>query len=173
MCFSAAASFTASFLLLIIGILTARLISQRRLYYIAAIPLFFSIQQAAEGLVWLSLLGYGGTILQSFATYVFLFFAIGVWPFWIPFSLKKAEINPNKKKLLQFFSFFGGFYCITPLSRLLYYGAQASIAHCHISYDYLTTAPSNNVILFFSFTYLLIVAVSFFISSIAYMSYFA
>lgn len=172
MCFSATASFTASFILLIIGLLSVRKVIRPRLYYIASVPSFFSIQQAAEGVVWLSLLGYTGNGVQQAATLVFLFFAIGVWPFWIPFSLMKAELQHKNRKILQILSMVGGVFCLSLVGRLFYYGAQASIANCHISYDYLNDVPDNFIILFFSLAYLLIVAASFFISTIAYMNFF-
>ncbi len=171
MCFSASASFTTSFLLMIIGIFTARTVNQSRLYYIATMPLFFSIQQAAEGFVWLSLLGNISPVMQQAAVYIFLFFAIGVWPFWIPFSLMNAEVNLKSKKILTFLSFLGMVVSLSLLMQLFYYHTTAAVAHCHISYDFLTNLTYFTQFLY-AISYIFMVTIPFFISTIRYMKLF-
>jgi hypothetical protein len=52
---------------------------------LAALPLFFGIQQFSEGLAWLGLTHERPALVQS-AALVFLFFALTFWPFWLPFS---------------------------------------------------------------------------------------
>jgi|SRR5262252_845487 len=79
MCFSAEASFAVSAALLPCGVYCVRVALRKNPDYLplAAVPLFFSIQQFFEGLVWL-----GHPAAQGF-----LFFAIAFWPIWIPWSL--------------------------------------------------------------------------------------
>lgn len=93
MCFSASASFTASAILAIIGIALLTRVKSKYLIPLALIPLFFAMQQFAEGVLWLS--------PQNFYTKnVFLFFAYVFWPIWIPLSLWCVEENMWRKQLL-------------------------------------------------------------------------
>ena len=83
-------------LLLPVGSLTALLSlrpGQRRLLPLALAPLFFGLQQLAEGLVWLGLAegepAVANASVAGFtaaAALVYLFFAYGFWPLWIPWS---------------------------------------------------------------------------------------
>lgn len=96
MCFSAPASFTASAVLAIVGGVLSFRIKSKRLLPLACVPLFFAIQQAAEGVEWLHLPE------SSPAKNIFLFFAYVVWPIWIPFSLWLIEDNAKRKQWLAF-----------------------------------------------------------------------
>ena len=103
MCFSANASFAAAGTLSVIGLLSVRAARHnKKLMPLAATPLFFAVQQACEGLVWITL-NNGDTVsvLHLVGTYGFLFFASAWWPTWVPFSLYIAEQLPNRKKLLR------------------------------------------------------------------------
>ncbi len=91
MCFSATASFVASGALGAIGVASVRAAPSKRHFAFAAIPLLFAAQQACEGAVWLTLerapYHVGGTALAR----AFLFFALFVWPAWVPISLWAIE----------------------------------------------------------------------------------
>ena len=92
MCFSAEASFTSAAALLPVGgyCVARALRNDWRFLPLALTPVAFSVQQAAEGCVWLGL-GRGDAALVARASAAFLFFALVFWPFWIPFSLLFAE----------------------------------------------------------------------------------
>jgi hypothetical protein len=100
MCFSASASFTAAGALAIIGGATVRAAPSKRFVPLAAIPLLFAAQQACEGALWLTLartpFHVGGTPLAR----AFLFFALFVWPAWVPLSLFLIEDDRKKKRVL-------------------------------------------------------------------------
>ncbi|WP_437573791.1 DUF6629 family protein [Sorangium sp. So ce887] len=101
MCFSAQASFAAAAALTGIGVLTLRSAPSRAHLPVAAIPLLFAIQQACEGAVWLVLrdapFGRGDT---SFAR-VFLFFALFVWPAYVPGALVPIEFARARRRALM------------------------------------------------------------------------
>jgi hypothetical protein len=101
MCFSAEASFAASGVLVPAGgfCLWSALRKQPRYLPLAAIPLFFGVQQASEGVVWLAL-GKGDTELVRPAALIFLFFAVAFWPMWIPLQAAVAEPIPWRRWLL-------------------------------------------------------------------------
>ncbi|MFL5241396.1 MAG: DUF6629 family protein [Gemmataceae bacterium] len=88
MCFSAQASFAAGAALLPAGAycMSSALRKSPRMALLAFIPLAFSVQQLAEGLVWRGL-EEGNSLLVQNASVLFLFFAIVFWPLWIPLSL--------------------------------------------------------------------------------------
>src|SRR5258708_7431556 len=88
MCFSAQASFAASAALLPAGVYCVGSPLRWRwgMLLLALVPLAFSVQQFAEGLVWRGL-EQGDALLVQNASVLFLFFAIVFWPFWIPLSL--------------------------------------------------------------------------------------
>jgi len=94
MCFSAPVSFTASVVLGAVGIGLLARIKELRLVPLALIPLFFAMQQLAEGFVWL------GVPEVSTSKNIYLFFAYVFWPIWIPFSLYFAEKNAVRRQLL-------------------------------------------------------------------------
>src|SRR5690242_6586365 len=87
MCFSAPASFVASAALLPAGVYCIRAAFRKNRAYLslAAVPIFFSVQQFCEGLVWLGL-GQDNESLVRTASIAYCYFAIAFWPFWIPFS---------------------------------------------------------------------------------------
>ena len=101
MCFSAGASFTAAAGLSIISLLSIKQVHTKKLIPIALTPLFFGIQQACEGFVWITLNnGDTTSILHLTSMYAFLFFAGVFWPTWISASLYCAEDSYNRKRLL-------------------------------------------------------------------------
>ena len=84
MCYSATASFTAAGILAIgAGALIAKN-RNRRFFAMTLIPLFFAVQQLAEGFVWQDM-------SSQFWKTVYLFFAMMFWPVYIPFSIYRAD----------------------------------------------------------------------------------
>ena len=100
MCFSATASFTASAVLLGIGALTLRGVQRPGDRALAAIPVLFAIQQALEGVVWLSLSGTLQGVLDP-ATQLYSLFSHVLWPIYVPFAVWSAESpGPRRRWLL-------------------------------------------------------------------------
>lgn len=67
---------------------------------LAAIPLLFAAQQAAEGVVWLAMGNSDQALFSQFAVSIFLGFALIIWPIWVPFSLQRVEHDPNRRRVL-------------------------------------------------------------------------
>jgi hypothetical protein len=93
-CFSTTASFVASGVLAIAGIVSVGAVKEKRLIPLALIPFFFAVQQFAEGVVWIDIEG------ALIAKNIFLFFAYIFWPLWIPFSLFFVEPVPLRRQLI-------------------------------------------------------------------------
>src|SRR2546430_366407 len=92
MCFSAQASFAAAAFLLPGGVYCAGVAILRRPAYLplAVVPFVFSVQQFCEGFVWIGL-DRGDAGLVTTAALAFLAFALGFWPFWVPFCVLFLE----------------------------------------------------------------------------------
>ncbi len=96
MCFSMAASVAAGTILLPGGgYCVAKAARHRKRYLaLAAVPIFFGIQQLSEGLVWFGI-GHGDPFLTRVGSLIFLFFALAWWPFWFP--LMTAIMEPPSR----------------------------------------------------------------------------
>jgi hypothetical protein len=101
MCFSAEASFGVAAALVPAGIYCVQVAVRKhpRLLPIAALPLVFGLQQASEGLVWTGL-HHDDPDLTRAASLAFLFPALALWPFWIPFMMWFKEDQPVRRHLL-------------------------------------------------------------------------
>ena len=111
MCFSANASFAASAVLVPAGLYTlARSFRvDKRYLVLAAYPLLFGIQQAAEGFEWLAIAAGEFPNIQA-AALAFLFFAYFLWPLVVPLSAFFVEENRSRRMFFLLLSIIGGLY---------------------------------------------------------------
>ena len=89
MCFSASASFTASAILMPLGLYAthiARKTDQPDYVPLALTPFFFGVQQLIEGFVWIGVKHGNVEPLTRLSSLGFLFFAYCFWMIWIPWS---------------------------------------------------------------------------------------
>ena len=102
MCFSASASFTASAVLIPLGLYSNHLATrhERPDYQpLALVPFFFGVQQLVEGLEWTAIDNGGLEPLGSLAAKGFLFFAYCFWMIWIPWSAWSISRSTDSKGL--------------------------------------------------------------------------
>ncbi|MDR3647297.1 MAG: hypothetical protein P4L22_07175 [Candidatus Babeliales bacterium] len=168
MCFSAQASFIASGTLLLIASLTFKNVKSPKLIPLALIPVFFAIQQFAEGMLWVILTNETYLQFKNLAIYTFLFFAYIFWPLWMPFALLKIEPKERQQKLLLVSFGVGLLVSAYNLYYLLFYGAQAKVEAHHICYNIDLTAIQSQIDLLL---YWLASTLPFFISSVKYMRF--
>ncbi|HRK03041.1 MAG TPA: hypothetical protein PLH57_10285, partial [Oligoflexia bacterium] len=100
MCFSANASFLASAGIGAVGAATLLKKPTIRELPLALIPVCFSVQQASEGIVWLTLPT--GGLLHSVAVKVFLLFATMLWPVLVPIAFYLVEQDSSRRKKMRF-----------------------------------------------------------------------
>lgn len=136
MCFSAQASFTTSAVLLIVGLRTISQVQSPKQVMFAATPLLFSVQQLCEGILWLTLSHNTFPSLSVAMTYGFLFFALLIWPVWIPTTLCLIEKNKFSRKILTILAIIGSLVSGYFLYSLVTYGASALISQNHIAYNF-------------------------------------
>lgn len=135
MCFSASASFGTGVVISTIGVISIKKVTAPKQYFFALIPLFFAVQQFSEGFLWLALTDSSYAPLEWMATYVFLFFAQVVWPFWIPFSIYMLEKESKSKNILKILMIIGTIVSIYLAYCLVTFYVKASIVGQHISYQ--------------------------------------
>jgi hypothetical protein len=134
MCFSAQASFGAAGVLAIIGLLSLRKVRKAKIYPFALIPFFFAIQQAFEGIVWITFDQPINAYVHKFSMYAFLFFAFFFWPVWIPFAFSMIEPKKTRRNIL--YGLIGiGFTASSGLIwAVIQSGVSAQITCNHIKY---------------------------------------
>jgi hypothetical protein len=89
MCFSASASFASGVVLAAAGGMATTFAVRRRDWRFVPftlVPLVFGAQQLAEGFVWLGLHDNRPALVRP-AALIFLFFAFGWWPVWMPLAV--------------------------------------------------------------------------------------
>ncbi|MFI5221859.1 MAG: DUF6629 family protein [Bacteroidia bacterium] len=134
MCFSAGASFGASVILSVAGVLSIRKVKTKSQIFFASIPFIFAVQQFTEGIVWLSLSDPAYLHWKTTSVYLFLFFAHVLWPVWVPVSVLLLEKKPGRKMGLFLLTLIGGFVSFFLFYFLNTYSPLAQIVSCHIQY---------------------------------------
>ncbi len=159
MCFSAEASFAASTIIGLTGVLTLKRNPSRLLFFLAAIPVLFAIQQFAEGLLWLQLNhNWTRDQLYNYAKIIYLTFAFLIWPVWVPLSVLIPEKTLWRRNLIYLI-----LACVITLSAINLFFAlrqEISIQIIGHSLQYSGRLPSQTLI------YPLIILLPCFISSL-------
>jgi len=171
MCFSVQASFTTAAVLAVLGSYTLSKARTPGMRLFAINPLFFALQQALEGIVWVTLnAGDTVSLLHSIGVYGFLFFAGMFWPVYIPGSLYVLEENPTRKKILATMLIPGCLLAGASLISFISFPVTAHAIHHHIRYDIASAAFYTSLAQIIGWgMYVLVTSGAMFISSIPYM----
>ncbi|MEJ2479584.1 MAG: hypothetical protein P8Y78_05285 [Acidihalobacter sp.] len=94
------ANFTLAGILLIIGVLTLKKVSQPNEWVFATLPLLFGLHQFDQGIVWLGLYHLADPQTLHIAATVFVFYAQAALPFWVPLAVWLLESPGPKKHIL-------------------------------------------------------------------------
>ncbi|MCB1984903.1 MAG: hypothetical protein H6936_05370 [Burkholderiales bacterium] len=138
MCFSATASFAVSAGLIPVGVYCVykvRLVN-RAYWPFALYPLFFGIQQAAEGWLWL-MLESGNMESIRLPALSFVFFSHFFWLLWIPYSCFVIENSDNKKWYFFIMTITGCLFGLALYVPVLLFAdwMTVSLIHQSISYE--------------------------------------
>lgn len=135
MCFSAPASFMAAAVAGTAGAACLARVRERSDWPLAAMPVFFAIQQTIEGFLWLTLEHAPATEATAALTDGFLIFALILWPVYAPLSALAAEPDRKRQFLILLCLAAGvavAIYFYTSLDR---FPRTASIDGAHIAYS--------------------------------------
>lgn len=166
MCFSAAGSFGVAGVIAGVGAVAIHRAPPPSHRMLAVIPLLFAVQQAAEGVVWMTIGHPAVAWLHGASVAIFLGFALVIWPMWVPISLFVAESNSRRRRVLAVLSWIGmvvGGYA----SVLLIRGRPvAHVARHSIVYSYVDRGPALVLALYLP-CYVLPTVIPFFVSTVS------
>ena len=147
MCFSAGASFGASAVVAVAGVISTRRIKHSEQIMFAAIPLIFAAQQLIEGLVWLTFTEPEYHPWQRIPVNLYLILAQVIWPVWVPLSILKIEGDPKHRYRLRILSYCS--FILAPLQayRLFAYPSTVEVTTHHIHYGLDFSIPYFGLIL--------------------------
>jgi hypothetical protein len=141
MCFSATGSFGVAAVLTGIGLVSVAQKQPSTHRLMGVVPLLFAAQQIAEGVVWLTLEHPTHAWVHQLAVMAFLSFAVIVWPTWVPLSLRLAESDPRRRKILSLFLGVGALVSLYASALILRGHPSAHVAGHSVAYDYAETGP--------------------------------
>jgi hypothetical protein len=184
MCFSATASFGAGVVLGTIGILAVAKAKTKPRRLFATIPLIFAVQQFTEGLLWLSLKNTDMASWQPLITYIYLVFAMAVWPLWVPLTIRLLEKDARSKRIMNVLVGIGAVVAICVVLVLSLYPVEAMTPVClscplssnpalnqHIHYRFTFPPVPKGLIGAFTVLYIMATIITPFISSIRKMKW--
>ncbi len=134
MCFSAPASFVTAGLTGAVGIAALGRARHRRELPLAAVPLFFAVQQGIEGLLWLYLPAAPQGPAASGLSLAFLIFAEVFWPVYVPLAVLLVEPVGRRARLILPFLIVGAALGAYLLEWLLTRPHGAYVAERHVAY---------------------------------------
>jgi hypothetical protein len=165
MCFSATGSFAVSGALLGLGAASIARNGSPSQRLFAATPLVFAAQQATEGAVWLTLGSAPHETLHRVAIYAYLVCAMVIWPTWLPWSLRLAEREPRRRRLLTALAALGALFSACALFVLAHGRPTVLIAGHSLRYEYGTSGAFPLPLLYF-LAYALPIVVPLFVSTV-------
>jgi hypothetical protein len=163
MCFSPEASFAGGMIISTIGILTVTKVHKPSQLVFACIPLFFGIQQFAEGMLWLAIPNAHFGIFLKPSKYIFLIMADVLWPLMIPVSVLLMEEKRYRKLALWILVGLGLILASYYIYCMLNFTVSPQIKGYHIQYT--NGFPKSLAMVAFAL-YLLVTIAPLFISSI-------
>jgi hypothetical protein len=146
MCFSPEASFAGGVIISAIGVATIREVHKPSQLVFASIPLFFGIQQFAEGFLWLTIPRPEYLNVQKFDTYLFLIMAQVIWPMFIPLSVLFMEEIKKKRIILTVLLAMGLSVSLFYSYCLLFLNVTPQIMGYHIKYVNDFPKPMANLV---------------------------
>lgn len=162
-CFSATASFALSAVLGGVGAVSLLQNRNKEHQMVAAIPLLFSIQPAAEGIVWMTMSNPAQATLHRLATNAFLIVALMIWPLWMPLALRRAEGDSERRPLLTGLAGVGLFVAVFAGQELLRFPPTARIVGHSLTYGY---GPGGLQYFAYLAVYIVPAALPFFVASL-------
>jgi hypothetical protein len=135
MCFSATASFVTAGVTGAIGIASLTRVHRAGELPLAAMPIFFGVQQGIEGLLWLTLPAAPDGRLATGLTLLFLIFAEAFWPVYMPLTALLIEPNERRRRQMLVLLAVGAATAVFLLWNTLAYPHGAIILDDHIVYE--------------------------------------
>jgi len=150
----------------------------------ATIPLIFAVQQATEGILWLTLKDPSLATWQPLLTHIYLVFAMAVWPLWVPLTIRLLEKDARRKKTMNVLVTIGAIVAVIVVLVLSLYPVEVMTPVClscpfsatpslnqHLHYRFTFPPIPKGLISAFTMLYILATIITPFISSIKKMKW--
>lgn len=121
MCFSAAASFSTAAITGTVGFMTLSKAANLRELPLAAAPLIFGLQQALEGVIWLTVSRTGAVPYVGRVVDLFLIIALILWPILVPAAVGLVESRSQRQMII--------YALLLPALGMALYGAHDIATH--------------------------------------------
>lgn len=164
MCFSAQASFGSALFLTGMGVVALSQTRTNSERFLAGIPLLFALQQATEGVIWITEHNHTSW-WHIIAPYLFLGIA-SAWPTVIPLAVWLLEKNKKRAKDMLLFLGMGIIYTLFACASLALFDVESAITQ-HVAYN--VSAPDYAPYRFLQLWYLMTVALPPCLSTMRYM----
>ena len=135
MCFSAPASFIAAAVAGSAGAISLARVRAPSDWPLAAMPVFFALQQGIEGFLWLNLARDPSSEITAALTEGFLVFALVFWPVYAPLAAYAAEPDAKRRLWIAICLAAGVATALYFFSALAADPRTASIQDHHIAYS--------------------------------------
>ena len=116
------------------GVATLRLARRPAQRAFAAIPLLFGIQQAVEGLIWLSF-EQGSVLPNAALTMVYSLFSHVLWPIYVPYAVRALETVRWRRQALAVTQLAGVAVGLYLLYFLVRFPVTSGVLGAHIVYE--------------------------------------
>lgn len=139
MCFSATASFASATLLVLAGGVAVQRTRQRSEWPYALIPLIFGLQQALEGLIWLTLDDHAARwscLPAADLVWGYSFFAQAFWPLYVPLAVYLIETVAWRRQALMLTGLAGMVVSMFLLAAMVQQPVHAYLQGQHIVYEF-------------------------------------
>jgi hypothetical protein len=136
MCFSAQASFTLSGILVGVGVAAIARSASPAHRMLAAAPVLFGVQQAAEGVIWLTVNAPSHADTLRLAVDVFLGFALVLWPLWVPLAMQRIERDQARRRILTGLCWLSAIISVSAAVLVSRWQPFATIVGHSIAYSY-------------------------------------
>lgn len=142
MCFSATASFAGAAVIGAAGVAALALVEEKRQIPFAALPLGFGVHQALEGVTWLELDGATDAVLTGWGVHAWVMFAWALLPFYVPWSVRVMEPDPQRRRLLLAPVVIGAALALFMVTQALQPGISVAVVDHNLDYQLGVSIPA-------------------------------
>ena len=148
MCFSATASFGAAALTGSAGVAAMARAYPPNELPLAAIPLFFAVQQTCEGFLWLNLAKAPDSVFVHTLVDIFSIIALVVWPIWVPVAVGMIEPQRIRRLMIYFLLPLGAIAALYSVVDMWRHPYTASLAAASVCYTNRVAFPDGILTLY-------------------------
>ena len=134
-CLSAEVDLVAGLVIGAAGIDAIRHTDEKRELGVAALPVMLGAHQLVEAVAWWGLEGRVVAVAGDIAVWVYLLFAFGVLPTYVPLAVARFELDPARARLMRQLALTGAAVSLVLVAAMVRGPVEASIGGRYIAYQ--------------------------------------